>query len=103
MAHGPAVIALVGLATPARARAMLSRACRSIAPMGPSGTGGTPVALLDCEWEAFMTKADSNPQRPDEKPEKIREPKSRKDPAPKELPTDVENPDTPRIVDPGPV
>ena len=44
-----------------------------------------------------------NDKRPDERKEKIKYPPIKKQKVPRELPTDVENPDTPRIVDPGPV
>ena len=41
-------------------------------------------------------------QRPDAPKDKIEEP-PKKDKAERELPPKVDNPDTPRIVDPGPV
>ncbi len=41
-------------------------------------------------------------KRPDEPKEKIKEP-PKKDKAERELPPKVDNPETPRIVDPGPV
>lgn len=42
-------------------------------------------------------------KRPDEKKDKIKDPPANKDKRERELPPKVDNPEMPRIVDPGPV
>jgi hypothetical protein len=49
-----------------------------------------------------MEESTMGEKRPDERKEKIKEP-PKKDKADRELPPKIDNPETPRIVDPGPV